>query len=442
MKKISAVLLIAVLASGLVFAGFSGSAAMGFGYNLDSKAYGFMDDAQKVNIDVALFEALGEAKGEGDIYAEIKGSLSITFNTNGDEKTSITNPDPAVTGGSDKLKDGFASQVIVKAKIDSAKIIGKDWYVGILSAPDAANFAKSAIDSKDVAQDPNALGYESDDETKYADFKVIEMIKASGSKPMGIEAGYAGYVVGAGLVGDAGAKTYNVYGTITTPDYEVADGVVVATGLTGSFANTGKVFGGSVKVAYTADAFKASVASDLGYDGEFGADVALNIAYAPVTLDAYYATKSNKDVFLTVDNLLSAKVVTDLNEFDVPVKLTVTGKDLINAQDLSAEVAISVADGLTITPAGGYKISTETWNAGASVEYKADAFTAKVGGKYYSTEQLKLNASVESTALVPGATLKLAYAGDDVLNKLAPADQTDLDNGVLGKVVASCKIAF
>lgn len=436
MKKISAVLLIAVLASGFVFAGFSGSATVGFGYNLDEKTYGFMDDAQKINIDMALLEAIGEKKGEGDIYAEIKGSMSITFNTNGDEKTSSKNPQ----GGSDELKDGFASQVIVKAKIDSAKIIGKDWYVGILSAPDAANFAKSAIDSKDVAQDPNALGYKSDDETKYADFKVIEMVKASSSKPMGIEAGYAGYVVGAGLVGDVDAETYNVYGTVTTPDYEVADGVVVAAGLTGSFANTGKVFGGSVKVAYTADTFKASVASDLGYDGEFGADVALNVAYAPVTLDAYYTTMSNKDVFLAVGNLLSAKVVTDLNEFDVPVKLTVTGKDLINKQNLSAEVAVTVAEGLTVTPSGGYSIQDETWNAGASVEYKADAFTAKAGGKYYSTEQLKLNASVESTALVPGATLKLAYAGDDVLNKLA--DQSDLDNGVLGKVVASCKIAF
>lgn len=426
MKKISAVLLIAVLASGLVFAGFSGSAAMGFGYNLDSKAYGFMDDAQKVNVDVTLLEALGEAKGEGDIYAEIKGTLKFYFNT-----------EKAVGEF-----DDTATSLLVDATIDSAKIIGKDWYVGILSAPDAANFAKSAIDSKDVAQDPNALGYKSDDETKYADFKVIEMVKASSSKPMGIEAGYAGYVVGAGLVGDVDAETYNVYGTVTTPDYEVADGVVVAAGLTGSFANTGKVFGGSVKVAYTADTFKASVASDLGYDGEFGADVALNVAYAPVTLDAYYTTMSNKDVFLAVGNLLSAKVVTDLNEFDVPVKLTVTGKDLINKQNLSAEVAVTVAEGLTVTPSGGYVIADETWNAGASVEYKADAFTAKVGGKYYSTEQLKLNASVESTALVPGATLKLAYAGDDVLNKLAPADQTDLDNGVLGKVVASCKIAF
>lgn len=425
MKKISAVLLIAVLASGLVFAGFSGSAAMGFGYNLDSKAYGFMDDAQKVNIDVALFEALGEAKGEGDIYAEIKGTLKFYFNT-----------EKAVGEF-----DDTATSLLVDATIDSAKIIGDDWYVGILGAPDAANFAKSAIDSQDKTLGANDLDYVGDDETKYADFRVIEMINASGSKPMGIEAGYAGYVVGAGLVGNAGAKTYNVYGTITTPNYEVADGIVLAAGLTGSIADTGKVVGGSVKFAYTADAFKASVASDLGYDGAFGADVALNVTYAPVTVDAYYTTKSNKDVFTTVANLLSAKIVADLNEFDVPVKLTVTGKDLINAQDLGAEVAISVAEGLTITPAGGYNISAKTWNAGASVAYKADAFTVKAGGKYSSAEQLKLNASVESSTLVPGATLKLAYAADDVLQKTGkPA--ADLDNGVLGKVVASAKIAF
>ncbi|PKL10477.1 MAG: hypothetical protein CVV52_18210, partial [Spirochaetae bacterium HGW-Spirochaetae-8] len=75
---------------------------------------------------------------------------------------------------------------------------------------------------------------------------------------------------------------------------------------------------------------------------------------------------------------------------------------------------------------------------GADVEYKTADYTAKLGGTFYSTDKIKLNASVESTTMIPGATLKLAYAGDDVTE----VDAATEDNGNLGKVLASVKIAF
>ena len=46
MKKGIIVLLITVLAAGMAFAGLTGSAAINLGYDLDSKDYGFANDAK------------------------------------------------------------------------------------------------------------------------------------------------------------------------------------------------------------------------------------------------------------------------------------------------------------------------------------------------------------------------------------------------------------
>ncbi|MGI6432716.1 MAG: hypothetical protein ACOXZ4_02470 [Sphaerochaetaceae bacterium] len=78
MKKISAVLLVLVLVGSVAFAGFTGSASVSAGYNLDTEEYG-LENGTSVSVDVALFEALGAAKGEGKIYADIAASLTFSF---------------------------------------------------------------------------------------------------------------------------------------------------------------------------------------------------------------------------------------------------------------------------------------------------------------------------------------------------------------------------
>ena len=52
--------------------------------------------------------------------------------------------------------------------------------------------------------------------------------------------------------------------------------------------------------------------------------------------------------------------------------------------------------------------------------------------------QLYANASIESTAIIPDALLKLAYGP----NSTAGAVTTNLLNGNYGSVDASCKITF
>ena len=109
MKKGIIVLLITVLAAGMAFAGFNGSASIGFGVDLHHKEYGFIDQSTNVSVSLALEQAIGSAQGEGDIVASINGSVSFQFDT-----------------GAYGDVDVSAKPVYVYASIDSAKIAGAD----------------------------------------------------------------------------------------------------------------------------------------------------------------------------------------------------------------------------------------------------------------------------------------------------------------------------
>lgn len=429
MKKISAVLLVLVLVGSVVFAGFTGYARTGVGYNLDTTAYGFIKKATSVSVDVSLLEVVGEKKSEGDVYADIKAVLTFTYD----------NADTSAVDNTDVLD--------IDTSFKHAKIVGKDWYVGILNGVRAANFATSAIDSTEVARAANDLGYAFDDGTYYADV----IARGYFDRNAGLELGYKNYVVGFGLNGNGNAGTYDVFGSLKTPEYEVADGVKVQLGASGKLvqaaapAELDKSASAHAKVAYASDKLTASVGADVIIDGGLHADAAAKVVYDNVTVDGYYATDTqywNTDdaVYVaggTANDLLSAKVAVALDAMTV----TVTGKDLINTQNLSASVKFNASEELAVTARGGYKVSTKVANGGADVVYKTADYTAKLGGTYYTTDVIKLNASVESTTLVPGATLLLAYAGDDILSANATA-AADEDNGDKGSVYAYVKIAF
>ena len=78
MKKILTVALVALLAAGTAFAGFSGNANIKLGYDFENGNYGFKyGTGFDVNLD--LVTAAGEQKGEGDVYAGIKASVALTL---------------------------------------------------------------------------------------------------------------------------------------------------------------------------------------------------------------------------------------------------------------------------------------------------------------------------------------------------------------------------
>ena len=467
MKKILSIALVALLAASTVFAGFTGKASVGLGYNFQDESYG-MSNATETKV---TFEATTEtagAEGEGSVFAGIKASFTMK---------------------QDDVKAKGKASWSVEPKIEAAYVKGEDWSVSILGAQDSQDFAASAIDKTyDAAAD--AFG---------GSTVAVEVAKAPG-----ITAEYKGWTVSGGFekgdyVATEAEDKYYFYGyeknadgnatslpgwrgpqakapenfvvldkvkaststaavkkdvvnysvTVATPDMVFGDvtvGFGAAVGNDKEAANLGL----SAKAGYANDQLSASVASDLVIAGigndevAFDADVAAKFSFAPVTVDAYYATKASTANKLfapksnaAAENLLSVKVAADLSSFDVPVKVSAYAKDIVNAQVLGVSASAAV-DALKVGASFDYGIKEEAYLLGATVSYEFDAFTVAAGINYESTEKLYANASVETASIIPGATLKLAYGPVSEKGKVT----TNLLDEKYGKIDATCTIAF
>ena len=173
----------------------------------------------------------------------------------------------------------------------------------------------------------------------------------------------------------------------------------------------------------------------------------------------------------TSEDMLSAQVKFDLNSFNVPVALTVGVNDILATQEIVAKAEITAIEGLKLTVNGGYTIDSEgrlgefnekapdnytrtirddkgqdfvgKWSAGLDAEYDMNIMKITAGisaeQKIKKGEDVKLglNAAVETSSLIPGATLKLAWAdAEDIL-------KSENDNTKeLGKITASIKMTF
>ena len=234
-----------------------------------------------------------------------------------------------------------------------------------------------------------------------------------------------------------------------------------------------------------------------GKDTEVDADVALNFNYDFLTVDAYYGTNPvtgkapkysidegdpadpaddtkvyvpNKYFKEKSEDMLSAQVKVDLNSFNVPVALTVGVNDILATQEIVAKAEITAIEGLKLTVNGGYTIDADgrvaapgtvtkdysrdivddkdrdfvgKWKAGLDAEYDMNIMKITAG---ISAEQrvkkgadvkLGLNAAVETSSLIPGATLKLAWADAEDILKVGNDNDKEL-----GKITASIKMTF
>ncbi len=446
MKKTIAILLVAIMAVGSAFAALTGSAQVGFGANFDDGTYGFIGNSNSVDVNFELANMSGEAVGEGDIYASIKGSLVLEVFTADDWESSDADKKPTVSANGMIVGDWKDTMFIgLGASIDEAKIAGANWYVSLLGASSAPDYAKSAIDTWDKAVKKYDIVTDKDGATGNASLAIGWQDVTKGK---GVEVGIYDYVIGGAFYGDWKNETFDAIGYVATPSYDFNGLTLQVAAAAAKGSNSGHFDGGiSAKVGFANDTISTSVATDMVLaiptvdtnDVTFDADVAANFTYDFLTVDAYYGSnvKVNAD---PVKNLLSAQVVTDLNSFDVPVKVTVSGKDLINKQDLDLSVEFKVAS-LTLTPSVGYVIGDEKFNAGLKAQYdheyvvaKAEASVATGFDKASTT--LKASASVENSTLIPGATLKLEWKdAKDLLN-------TQPENSNYGKVIASVKVEF
>ena len=476
MRKILSILLVAVLAAGTTFAAFSGEASLGFGGNLDTGKFGFIDQAAKVKVDVDLATASAEEIAEGEVYASIKATLAIKAYSG--EKAFAENEGYPLNS---------KAVIGILADITEAKVAGENWYVSILGLDDAPNYAKS-FQTYTVEGGIDKWGFERDD------FKENYSNDVPFDKATGVQIGLYDYKIGFGLVGDYSTQDtwkftdgLKVAVSAETPEYDF-NGVKLQAGTAYSFVDGSRnALDLSAKVGYVLDALSTSAATDLVFDfsGEkvkVDADVAFSLAYDFISADVYYGSNAvtgktpktpttdpanfNKYDKSWSKDMLSAQIKTDLNSFNVPVSLTVAVKDMLAKQDISASVETKPVDGLKVTVNGGYVIDSEgrtadgaiiedgngrtlygKWSAGLSGEYEMDIFKVAAGvsleQKIKNGEKVVIggNASIESSALVPGATLKLAWAGDDITKANDTAYDKE-DNGDRGKITASCKITF
>ncbi|MGH4037690.1 MAG: hypothetical protein ACRQFF_07575 [Sphaerochaeta sp.] len=467
MKKVSALLLTAVLGSSMVFAGISGSVTTTYGLDLGSdltrnlrdKSIGFLNENDDAIGEVTL-SLENETIGEGDIHAEISGSLSL-----------ITD-EIKLTDGTDEddNDDNF------KFKLDdndlSASIVGPNWAVEITDAADITDFAED---------------YNNDDGDAYFN------LEFDSSDVAGVTASYTyeeGETVTVALgqmneIKDGGMQ--DNYVAILSPEFMLAEGLTTQAALAGQYAANGSANKSAVGMGATI----AYMNEDAGYDitanmdagiykDDFQFEASIVGNYSLATVNAYFNTDAEYDTDVDVpdqtdrdgyifaglygDNLLSAEVIMDFAELDenVPVTLTVEGRGMqvMGSYDsngdqvpstgntdkfsykMDAELAYALAMGdstLTIGAKAGYDFDDSAdWMAGGSLEYApmSEAYTATVSLDYlHAPNTLSPELDIESTTLVDGATLNLGYYGSVYgLNSGAKHD--------FGMIKTTCEIEF
>ena len=452
MKKILSIALVALLVASTAFAGFSGKAKLSLGYDTESESYGFKN-GQDFSVDLDVASETAEAKGEGEVFAGVKATLSIKV-------ADVFTPSWIF------VKDEAADVGIgLFLSLKEAYVAGQDWKVSITGTQKGPDFAKSAID---VVVDYGKDAFGNQPKEWWNRIYKAKSYAVSVNKAPGITATYKDWSVAAGFNGGkADADThapdfFNYHVSAISPEVAVAEGISVKIGAVASGIKNATeynealkknlykedknfdAFGVSAQVAYAAEAFSAKVAGDFGMKKTVGTDdfkadfdVAANVAYAPVAVDVYFSRV--KEV-----NYLSAQVSGAYEG--------ISGK--IYAQDILEEnkdVTIGADAEYTVDAVkvgAGFWMTTDSkkMEVSGNVEYAAEKFTAKAGAVYGTqidvkdSSYLRLNASVESSAIIPGATISLGYGPNT--DGATGAKTTNLLDEKYGSVTAQCVIAF
>ena len=434
-KKFISFLIVLVVASSTLFAGFSGTVTGGFGFDLDDFNYSFINSAAG-HLSFDLYGNTKVKEGRGGIYAEAKAMLTLNL----EKDFSTSNPN----GDNPSTVNGFTTNF----RIDYARLIGPGWEFGFIYVPGAPNYAKSPIDYR-----VNADGTLQNSEGQ----------NPFPQKAPGVYLKYHDYQAGVGLDGSKNGLHYTVF--LETPRYLFNDCFMLKVGgyVDGdSRADRLPAFGLSTKFGYIGNGFVATAAADASlalFDGapsQLNVDAVASVYAGLIGFDAYYATKSTDfDLDSQVLHLLSARLTSDFDPLGIPLRLTFTMKDVLARQAMELSVGYSILDDLLLEVSGGYTIASngrtgedftqfnETtkrigkWSAGASVLFMDDTLCEAEAGLELSQvvgEDLALEAKVDvsTDAIVPGATFRLQWSSSDLL--------AEADN--LGYMAVTCEVAF
>ena len=192
MKKILSIALVALLAVSSVFAAdFSGSASVGFGYDLDTQDYGFKNsDSTKIEIKADYVKGVYPVPAEKtdnaekapapSIYAGIKAAFTIKEN----------------------ISNNGVSFAVDTNEVSEAYVAGENWKVSILGAAAAPDFAKSSFDKY----------YDS------ASMKTVTTdVKLDAKAAPGVSVTYNGWTVAGGIAGST-EDTIAKNETLTNPE--------------------------------------------------------------------------------------------------------------------------------------------------------------------------------------------------------------------------------
>ena len=450
MKKILSIALVALLVASTAFAGFSGKAKLSLGYDTESESYGFKN-GQDFSVDLDVASETAEAAGEGEVFAGVKATLSL-------KAADIIGEKPAIFVKSGAADVGFGLFLSLK----EAYVAGQDWKVSITGTQNGPDFAKSAID---VVVDYGKDAFGNQPKEWWNRIYKAKSYAVSVNKAPGITATYKDWSVAAGFNGgkanaNGAPDFFNYHVSAISPEVAVAEGIsvkigAVASGIKNATKKVGNnnvydksknfdAFGASAQVAYAAEAFSAKVAGDFGMKKTVGTDdfkadfdVAANVAYSPVAVDVYFSRV--KEV-----NYLSAQVSGAYEGIsgDIYAKdILAESKDIFVGADAEYTVdAVTVGAGFWMTT------KSKIMQVSGNVEYAAEKFTAKAGAVYGTqidvedSSYLWLNASVESSAIIPGATISLGYGPNT--DGATGYKTTNLLKEKYGSVTAQCVIAF
>lgn len=419
MKKLSAVLLIAVLAAGFAFAALTGSANVDFGVDLDGNSWGFVntkgiEGSLTFKVDT---NSLGSV-GEGDIYAEIVGTYTIGLKI-------------APTG----VNTG-ATTTTATLKITDANVhIGEDLVIGILNAGGGYSYATA---------------YYTNDDGDYLFDGGVELPSSSN----GLKVSYKDYTFGfdIGRAGGVGTPT-RIFAQAQTPSMDLAEGVTAQAAVAGKYTvnSTTPVVtkaidaGIAAKASYASDALsidaagQARIQGDLELNPKFKDMLTfeglLTVAYDPITLNVFaFRGVDPDDATAVYAKKLDAKIAGTVDIFTVAVE----SRNILDAAKRYISLSAS-ADMDPITPSLAVKYTfndkilvvtpkvvytAEKYSATAKVAVSLDFDAAKLIAGIAPTLTLK------STKIVDNATLKLEWAGADFITKKN------------GKITASCLIEF
>ena len=504
MKKGIIVLLITVLAAGMAFAAFTGSASINFGVSLDEKGWGFTN-TQKID-EFSFTYAL-------DTQSVAKGA---------DHQTDIWAEIEAAASGAIELKKGKAAPAFsVKAEITTANIHVYDFTIGILGPKAAYDYASSWTLNDD--SEPNhdfansgvfetlpggfnvsyqgytaSFGinnaYTAEKKTDKVDAAYSNLVWFSNAYVAGLNTEekeafdkkyvpfttnlkdttdpdgkyYAEKIEGTPENTTPASTTLSVYASAETKSYEIAEGMTVqaAANLLLVGKDSKPVVGAAAKYAFAADKLSVGVAADFQFDANkevVALDAKTDAKYDIVSGAVYFGSdKLGKD---GAEYIIEAKVGAD-----IPVAENVTIKVAGEVDDLNVALKENALKSAAYTASVGTTVDKITANASfaynavidkvaagtvevkgmkiaGDIKYTAEMFTAKAGisvGMTKNAADETVLYNVKPSASISSTTIvegaELSL-GYAGANLLAE-DFKDSDSYSKGSITAGAKISF